>query len=101
MLLIAGTIRIQAEDRDAAIPLMEWMMAETAKEEGCVSYVFSADLSDSTLFHLFEEWETEAHLHAHFDAPHMAEFQQKMAALGDRDMDIYRYDEPTKGPLGR
>ena len=101
MLLIAGTIRIQAEDREAAIPLMEWMMAETAKEAGCVSYVFSADLSDPTLFHLFEEWESEEHLHAHFVAPHMAEFQGKMAELGEREMDIYRYDEPTKAPLGR
>jgi len=100
MLLIAGTFRIQLEDRETAIAALQKMMAETAKEDGCVSYTFSADLSDPTLFHLFEEWESDEHLQAHFVAPHMAEFQQKLAEIGPVERSIFRYDDPAKAPLG-
>ncbi len=100
MLLIAGTFRIQPEDRDAAIDAMSWMMAETAKEAGCVSYTMSADLTDPTLFHLFEEWESDEHIQAHFVVPHMAVFQEKLGKLGTIERSIYRYDDPTKSVLG-
>lgn len=100
MLLIAGTIRIQPEDRDAAVAALQFMMAETAKEDGCVSYDFSADLNDPALFHLFEEWESAEHIQAHFVAPHMAEFGEMMGKLGPVERSIYRYDDPTKSPLG-
>lgn len=100
MLLVAGTFRIQPEDRDAAVAAMQWMMTETAKEDGCVSYTFSADLSNPTVFHLFEEWESAEHLQAHFVAPHMPEFQAKLAGLGEVERSIFRYDDPAKSPLG-
>ncbi len=101
MLLVAGTFKIDPSDRDAAIEAMQWMMAETAKEEGCVSYTFSADLADPTLFHLFEEWESDAHIQAHFVAPHMPVFREKLGELsGSIERSIYRYDDPTKAALG-
>lgn len=99
MLLVAGTFRIRPEDRDAAVAAMQWMMAETAKEDGCVSYTFSADLSDPAVFHLFEEWDSDAHLQAHFVAPHMPEFQAKLQDLGPIVRSLDRYDDPTKAPL--
>lgn len=99
MLLVAGTFRIHPEDREAAIEAMTWMMEETAKEEGCVSYNMSADFSDPTLIHLFEEWESDAHIQAHFVAPHMAVFQEKLSHLGPVERSIYRYDDPAKSPL--
>lgn len=99
MIIIAGRIRIQPEDRAPAIEAMSAMMAETVKEDGCVSYNFSADLNDDGLFHLFEEWESQEHLDAHFVAPHMATFQTAIASLGDREMDISRYVATEKAPL--
>lgn len=99
MLLIAGTFRIQAEDREAAVEIMQWMMAETSKEDGCVSYTMSADFADTTLIHLFEEWESDEHVQAHFVAPHMKVFREKLSTLGPIERSIYRYDEPEKSPL--
>ena len=78
MILIAGTVRIDPTDRDDAIAALTEMMAETAKEDGCVSYDFSAAFADPGLFHLFEEWESEDHLQAHFASPHMAVYKEKM-----------------------
>ena len=99
MILIAGTIRIEAQHRTEAIAVMTAMMAETMKEEGCVSYDFSADLNDETVFHLFEEWETQEHLEAHFVAPHMAEFRAASADLGERIAEISRYVATEKAAL--
>ncbi len=99
MLLIAGTVRVQPEDRDVAVAAMVEMMAETAKEDGCVSYDFSADLNDPALFHLFEEWESDEHLAAHFVAPHMAVFQAAIGSLGDVERNIFKYDATGKNPL--
>jgi len=100
MILIAGTIRIEAQHREAAMAAMTAMMEETVKEQGCVSYTFSPDMSDESLFHLFEEWETQEHLEAHFVAPHMATFQAATAELGERVAEISRYVATEKAPLG-
>ena len=100
MIIIAGTFRVQPEDGDAAVAALIEMMAETAKEDGCVSYDFSADLSDPALFHLFEEWESMDHLKAHFVAPHMATFQAKIEELGPVERNISMYDADNKKPLG-
>ena len=99
MILIAGTIRIDPSHREGAIEAMSAMMAETVKEQGCVSYVFSPDMHDQALFHLFEEWETQEHLEAHFVAPHMADFRAASAKLGERVVEISRYIATEKAPL--
>jgi len=99
MVIIAGTIRLDPSNREAAIEAAVEMMDATAKEDGCVSYDFSADFRDPGLFHLFEEWESEDHLKAHFVVPHMEVFQKKMAVLGPVERKIFRYDASGKQPL--
>lgn len=78
---------------------MAEMMAETQKEEGCVSYDFSNDFSDPTVIHLFEEWESQVHLEAHFVAPHMGIFRGKLGELGDFERNLFKYTADGKEPL--
>ena len=99
MIIIAGHVRIQPEYRDAAIEAMKQMMAETAKEAGCVSYDFSPDFNDDTLFHLFEEWESQEHLDAHFVSPHMLAYREKLADFGEVGRHLHRYTAADKAPL--
>ena len=99
MLVIGGHIRLDPAKRDEAIAAANEMMAETRKEAGCVSYTFSADFSDPGLFHLFEEWESEDHLKAHFVAPHMAVWQERVAGYGITERAIHRYDVESKQEL--
>ena len=49
MLVIGGHIRLDPEKRDAAISAATDMMTATHQEDGCVSYVFSADFADLDL----------------------------------------------------
>lgn len=99
MIVIAGEIQIDPGKRDAAIAAAVRMMEATRRESGCISYTFSADLQDAGRFRIFEEWESQEALHAHFVAPHMAEFQKTVAGLGVRGMAIQRYEVSSVGPL--
>ena len=92
MLVVAGEIRIDPEHRDRAIRAALDMMEASQKEDGCVAYVFTADLQDPGLFRVFEEWETAEALEAHFEMPHMAEFQERMATMGISHREIQRYE---------
>ena len=99
MIIVAGTIRIEAEHREPAIVAMANVMAETRKEDGCISYTFSADFQDESLFHLFEEWESQEHLDAHLKAPHIDDFRAASAELGERVAEIHTYVATDKTAL--
>ena len=91
MLVIGGRIRIDPAGRDQAIAAATEMMRESNKEAGCISYTFSADLEDPGLFRIFEEWESEEALGAHFKAPHMAAFNKVMGSLKVLEVDVKQY----------
>jgi len=99
MLLIAGEFEIDPGRRAQAIAAATRMMTETRRERGCHTYVFTADLVDPGCFRIFEEWESQAALDAHFASPHMAEFQQVMAGLGVRRADVRKYEIASVGPV--
>jgi quinol monooxygenase YgiN len=99
MLIVAGEIEIDPAHREEAVAAALEMMEATRREAGCVTYAFSADLADPGRFRIFEEWESQAALDAHFAAPHMASFQARVAALGVRAMRIQKYEIARSGPL--
>jgi len=99
MLIIAGTFPIAKERRDATLAAARDMMADTLKESGCHAYRFTADLEDPTLVHLFERWESEDALRAHFSTPHMARFQAALGALRPQIVEITKYEISKSGPV--
>ncbi len=99
MIVIAGRVVVDPNKQDAAIPAAQEMMEETLKESGCAAYKFSADLTESGVFHIFEEWESQEALDAHFASPHMAKFRSTVGTLGVKEMTVSRYDVSKKGPL--
>lgn len=99
MLIVAGEIEIDPDRREEAIDAAREMMEATRREAGCLAYTFSADLADPGRFRIFEEWESQAALDAHFATPHMAAFQGRVAGLGVRGMRIRKYEVASVGPL--
>jgi quinol monooxygenase YgiN len=99
VLIVAGEIEIDPAQREPAVAAAREMMEATRREPGCLGYTFSADLVDPGRFRIFEEWESQAALDAHFAAPHMAAFQAKVAGLGVRGMRIQKYEIARVGPL--
>jgi len=92
MVIVAGHIQIRPECRAAAVAAAVKMMRATAQEPGCRSYRFTSDLEDPNQFHLFEEWADDAALQAHFQTPHMAEFNAAVPPLIAAPPSINRYE---------
>jgi len=99
MLIVAGEIEIDPAHREEAVAAAREMMEATRRESGCHAYVFSADLDDPGRFRIFEEWKSQADLDAHFESPHMAAFQTRVASLGVRAMRVQKYEIAKVGPL--
>lgn len=91
MIVVSGTIRVAAGSREAARAAALAVASETRKEDGCISYAFYADLTEDGAFRVFEEWESDAALKAHFQTPHMAAFREKLAGLEFISREIKRY----------
>lgn len=92
MIVVSGTVQVKAELRDEAVQIALKMAKASEAEAGCVTYRFYADLEDPTIFRIFEQWEDEAALHAHFETEHMAEFRQQLPRILASRNDIYRFD---------
>jgi quinol monooxygenase YgiN len=99
MLVIAGRIELDPKDREKAIAAAVEMMRATREEPGCRSYVFSAELEDPGALRIFEEWDSEEALRAHFATPHMARFQKAIIALPIKSSSVLRYEVSKVGPV--
>jgi len=99
MVVIAGTITLDPAKRAAAVSAATDMMDATRKEPGCHSYTMSGDLADPGRFHIFEEWDSQAALEAHFATPHTASFQAAVGGLGIREMRVQKYEIRSVGPI--
>lgn len=56
MLLIIGTLRLAADELDAARPTMVLMIEASRAEVGCLEYSYAEDVLDRGLIHVKECW---------------------------------------------
>lgn len=92
MIVVSGTNEVAAEDAPRAMEAAIALAHETRKEPGCRFYAFYQDIESPGVFRVFEEWDDEAALRAHFETPHMAAFRKVLGGIGvlSRDVKIYR-----------
>lgn len=67
-IVITGEVDLPPERREAALQGARELIAAALAEPGCLHYAWSADPFDAGRVHVFEEWEDEASLAAHFSA---------------------------------
>lgn len=98
MIVIAGTFNVEPSDRDAFLTAAKAVMAETLKEDGCHAYRFSPDINDPGVVHIFEKWESEAHLGPHMKAEHIKTFGRALKGLTvtGRDLTVYEVASEKK-----
>jgi quinol monooxygenase YgiN len=99
VIVIKARARIQPDKHEQAIDAATTMAAATQTEPGNISYTFSQDLNDPNVFHLFEEWEDDEALAAHFTLPHMVAFVGALGDVLDGDMPTTKYVVSSHGPL--
>jgi quinol monooxygenase YgiN len=99
VIIVKARTRIRPNKRSEAVAAARTMAAATEAEPGNLSYTFSFDLDDPDVVHLFEEWQDEESLAAHFTLPHMADFVVALGEIIDGDMPTTKYVVSSHGPL--
>lgn len=99
MIVVAGTIHLDPAKKAEATAAAIEMMKATRAEPGNIEYAFTWDLAEEGLVRVFEQWQDQAALDAHFDAPHMKAFIGKMGSLGIQGMDVKKYEIARVGPV--
>jgi quinol monooxygenase YgiN len=97
VIIVAGTFRVPEERIEELMPVARATLAATRREAGCISYSYAFDVEERGLVRVYEEWESRAHLEAHFGQPHMRPWRTKLAEIGasGRSLNVYEADGGT------
>jgi quinol monooxygenase YgiN len=95
MIIVAGTFRVPEERLAELMPVARATLAATRQEAGCVTYSYACDVEDRGLIRVYEEWESRAHLEAHFRQAHMGPWRAKLVEIGasGRSLKVYEAGE--------
>lgn len=97
--LIAAQIDVEPAGRaDALINGQKWIDAALA-QPGCLHYDWSADLSNPSRINVFEEWDSEEALAAHFAGPAYAGMRDHIGASGLINAASKKYRVDREGPV--
>lgn len=98
-IVIAGTVDVDPARRDAALEAGKPHMEATRAWRGCLDYVWSADLLTPGRIYVFERWETQEDLAAHFRGPHYLAMRNTIASFGLRGADVHKYAIGRREPV--
>lgn len=88
---VVARITAQAGKADEVRSVMMGMLGPTRQEAGCILYELVQNQEDPTDLVFIEEWESNANLDAHLNAPHIHEALAKLDGLLAAAPDIRRY----------
>ena len=99
MLIVAGSIIAEPGEREAFLTAVQPMVTATLAEPGCREYAFSPDPNNDERIMLYELWDDQEALEAHFASAHMAEWQEIRGTLKLVSADIKKYIISEVGTL--
>lgn len=84
MIIIAGTVEFaDKESRDEAVRLaMPHQQASRDDEQGCQAYCFAPDPCRDTFVQVYELWDDEASLAAHFEHENYFNMRNALGSVG-------------------
>ncbi|MEE2891656.1 MAG: putative quinol monooxygenase [Pseudomonadota bacterium] len=99
MILIAGTIDVDPEQRDAALAEARPYIEGALTQEGCLAYTWTADPERPERIHVFEEWTSGEALEAHFGNRYYADMRRHLGRCGIRGAETHKYLVADKAPV--
>ena len=99
MIIVAGTFRVPEDKIDDLMPVARATLEASRKEAGCIAYSYAFDMEDRGLIRVYEEWESRAHLEAHFAQPHMGPWRAKAEEVGAHSRDLKIYEASDGQPV--
>ena len=98
-ILIAAQIDVAPESREQALTSAQPWINGALAQSGCIHYDWSADLSDPARINVFEEWENEEALAAHFGGPQYAGMRAHLGESGLIKAASRKYRIDAEGPV--
>jgi quinol monooxygenase YgiN len=83
LLTVIAFMRAAPGKRDELRAALEALVEPTSQEEGYVDYDLHQSTEDPDRFFFYENWESDPHLDAHLDAPHLRDFAARIPELLD------------------
>jgi len=80
--LINCVLKIKPELRDKALSGAQPLIDLAREEPGCLAYNWGADLDQDDTIHIYEEWQDEDALAAHFTAPSFYKMSDHLSTHG-------------------
>ena len=94
MIIVGGEFEVDPSQRDEFLAERRELMRKSRGEDGCLEYTFAADPLEPGRVVLYERWESQAALNAHFAAI------SDSTTISPRTMSIMLYDVAGERPLG-
>lgn len=90
-IVVAGTIAIDPDRREAALDAARPHIDGALAQAGCEAYSWTADPAAPGRVAVFECWTREADLAAHFAGPHYAAMLRTLGRHGLRGAEVSKY----------
>jgi quinol monooxygenase YgiN len=95
-ILIAGHLTFDGQDCAAIIKGGRRYIEASRAEKGCIAYDWSVDPLAPGTIHVFEEWESEADLGAHFRDPSYLAMRAHLESFSLTGFDVSLYSANGK-----
>ena len=99
MIIIAGSVEVDPEQRDAALEAGRPHEEAARAQKGCLDYAWTADGLVPGRIYIFERWESEADLAAHLAGPCYRGQRDTIGKYGPRGGDILKYRMDLAEPV--
>ena len=76
MIYVIATLIVRPETRADFLENARTVISATHKEPGCQSYDLTSSITEPNEFVFVERWESREALSAHFETPHLKEWQR-------------------------
>lgn len=81
-IIICAIISVEAEKRAELLDLLQSYLPAVHAQDGCIRYDWAADSLIATQVNVYEEWDSEAALEAHFAGKNFANIGKAMQGFG-------------------
>lgn len=98
-LIVLASVRFPPENMDKLRPVLRQMVENTNKEDGCIFYAATEDVSVPGTVRFSELWPDAETLVKHLNAPHLDPWRKLSAELGAFDRSAKVYDASNERPL--
>ncbi|MFG3065024.1 putative quinol monooxygenase [Streptomyces sp. NPDC048231] len=93
MIILNVFIDVAQEHEAKFLKLLNHMVVESNKEDGCSPYQLWRNAHDPHSYVLVEHWETQGHLDAHGKTPQWIDFNDTVNGYLKSDYDEHHYNE--------